>query len=60
MVSLKGKFTQKESWSEMKKLTKTRPRLVLEIFHFNVPHGRRHDSHFLNGNEAKMTSQLQC
>ena len=52
----------------MKEPTKTRqtPLTVckyllwfLEIFHFKVLHGRRHDNHFLNGNEARMTSQLQ-
>ena len=35
------------------------PLLVFEIFYFKFRHGRRHDNHFLNGNEASMTSKLQ-
>ena len=68
LSQIKGKVHPKRKlvWDEKADENKTHaverlsiPRLVLEIFHFKVPHGRRHDSHFLKGNEAKMTSQLQ-
>ena len=69
-LALMGKFTQKASWSEMKELTKRRrtPLTICKYFfqssrYFVLKlqislHGRRHDSHFLNGNEAKVMSQL--
>ena len=69
--SLKGKFTQKASSSEMKEPTKTTraPLTICEylfwvsryfILKFQIClYGRRHDSHFLNGIEAQMTLQLQ-
>ena len=67
----KGKVHPKTSWTEMKEPTKTRrtPLTVCKyLFYFSrhfilkfqiSPHRRRHDSHFLNRNEAQMTSQLQ-
>ena len=68
-MQLKGKFTQKPSSSEMKKPTKTTPLTVCKylfqvsryfMLKFQISlHGKRNDSHFLNGNEAQMTSQLQ-
>ena len=68
---LKGKFTQKLSWPEIKESTKRRrahltvckylfwfSRYFVLKFQISL-HGGLHDSHFFNRNEAELTSQLQ-
>ena len=71
IIHLKGKFTPKPNWSEIKEPTRRRrasltvckylfsfPRYFISKFQTSL-RGGRHDSHFLNRNETKMTSQLQ-